>query len=270
MQAFERWKPQTLPEDQWIRHDFGSLSIVVLSINEEWRIGTYENGATECMAVRGTSENEPMDVTWERWDRDPKDSKVQFRPVFPDMPVVTRPRCVLNLSPKGKATFLVGIPAWIEILAECQGKMIPLTAIPTEKLSKTWHGTPLTGQLGYSLRTFARRNYEPDQWPPFEILSSISIVNEGEKSLPLERLFLETDHLAIFEKEDRLWSNAARIRIAAQSDDMGNITYASRPFEPNEDATEITPPQKGKVRRSTFESTFAKVFGQFHSTSEAP
>lgn len=268
MQASERWTSKNLPEDQWIRQDFGSLGIVVLSTNEEWRVGTYENGAPEGMAAEGTAEDEPMDVTWERWDRDPKDSKLQFRPVFPDMPVVARPRCVLNLSPKGKATFLVGIPAWIEILAECQGKMIPLTAIPTENLSKTWHGSPLAGQLGYSLRTFARRNYYSDQWPPFEVLCSISIVNEGEKSLPFERLYLETDHLALFEKDDRLWSNAARIRIAAQSDDMGNITYATRPFEPNEDATEITAPRKGKVRRSAFENTFAKVFGQFNSTSE--
>lgn len=268
MQASERWTSRNLPEDQWIRQDFGSLSIVVLSINEEWRIGTYENGAPEGMAAAGSTNDEPTDIIWERWDRDPKDSRLRFRPVFPDMPVVTRPRCVLNLSPKGKATFLVGIPAWIEVLAECQGKMIPLTAIPTEKLSKTWHGSPLAGQLGYSLRTFARRNYESDQWPPFEILCSISIVNEGGKSLPFDRLFLETDHLALFEKNDRLWSNAARIRIAAESDDMGNITYATRPFEPNEDATEITAPRKGKVRRSVFQNTFAKVFGQFHPNSE--
>lgn len=264
MQISERWTTRTLADGKWIRRDFGSLSLLVMNYHEEWRVATYAGGAPEGTPEYGVVADAPTDVTWQRWDHDPKDTRLQFIPAFPNMPVVARPYSVLNLSPKGKATFFVGIPAWIEVIGECQGEMLMLTEIPTETLSKTWHGSPLAGQLGFALKTFARRVFEAGQWPLLEILCPISIVNDGESTLPFDRLYLQTDHLSVFEKDDRLWSNAARIRIAATDTDMSNITYAPRPSEPNENAVEITAPRKGKIRRSTFQSTFAKVLGQFN------
>jgi hypothetical protein len=171
---------------------------------------------------------------------------------------------VLNLSPKGEATFYVGIPAWIEIVAECQGEMLLLKGLPTEELSKTWHGSPLVGKLGYSLRTYARRAFVPEEWPPLEILCVISIVNEGKMTLPFERLYFETDHLSVFENDGRLWSNAARIRAVAPESGLSNIVYAGRPMAPNENAQEVTAPRKGKVRKSTLQNTFAKVLSHFN------
>ncbi len=185
------------------------------------------------------------------------------------MPVVARPHNILHLSPKGKAAFFVGVPAVIAVLAECQGEMLRLTGIPSVHLGKTWHGTPLAGRLGYSLRTYARRIFEPDEWPRFDIVCPISIVNEGVSTTPFERLYLETGHLSIFEKDGRLWSNAARIRTAEAGSNLSDITYAPRPAAPFDDAVEITPPSMGKTRKSTIHSAFSKVLGHLNPLQES-
>lgn len=249
--------------------DFGALRLVVMNHREEWRVAILEDAAAEGVASSGRAEDAPEGVTWQRWDHDPRDTRIAFRPAFPSLPVVARPHSVLNLSPKGDASFFIGIPACIEIIAECQGAMMPLAGFPVLELSKTWHGTPLSGRLGFALRTYARRVFEPEIWPDFDIVCPISIVNDGVETLPFERLYLETDHLSVFEKDGRLWSNAARIRAGEKNADLSAITYASRPAAPYEDAFETTPPRKGRTRRSTIQSAFTKVLGTFNPLDES-
>lgn len=268
MSLSERWTPGILEDGEWIREDFGRLSIVVMNLYSEWRVAAYPGGAPEGMPRSGTAADLPAGIEWERWDHDRKDLRLQFRPAFPTTPVVARPHSVLNLSPKGQASFFVGIPASIEVLGMCQGEMLQLTGFATQVLSKTWHGTPLSGRLGCSLRTYARRVFKSEEWPEWDIVCSIGIVNEGKVTLPFERLFLETAHLSVFEKSGRLWSNAARIRVATEETNLSNITYATRPGAPNEDAVEVTAPRAGRIRRSTIHSAFAKVLGHFNPLEE--
>lgn len=267
MNVGERWIKRTLNEDEWLRADFADLSIVVINVFEEWRVAVLPD-AYKDLPVSGTFKDLPTEMVFERWDNDPKDTTLQFRPVYPPMPVVARPVSVLNLSPKGSASFFVGIPAWIEVLAECSGTLMPLTAFPTEELSKTWHGNHLAGHLGYALKTYARRVFEPELWPEYDIVCALNIVNEGEKMMPFSRLYLNTDHLSVFEGSGRLWSNAARIRAGGKIEGLSDVTYGTRPSKAYEEAAEVTEPRMGKVRRSTMGSTFSKVFGSFNLMDE--
>lgn len=164
--------------------------------------------------------------------------------------------------------FYIGVPAWIEVEAECQGTMISLTEFPTTELSKTWHGIQTSGRLGYALKTFARRVFEPEEWPEYDIICSVRIVNDGKEMLPVDKLFLQTDHLSIFEANGRLFSNAASIREGGKDGELSAVTYAGRPSKPNSDALEITPPREGKVRRSMAHTTFPRVFESFNSMDD--
>lgn len=264
MTQAERWTEHKLSDGEWLRTDFGPLSIIVLNFRSEWRIASFREGAPDGVADTGTVDSLPDDLKWERWDHHENDERLRFQPAFPPMPVVARPHFPLHFSPKGQVGFFIGVASWIEVIGECRNEMLPLTALPTTTLSRTWHGTPLAGRLGYALRTYARRVFEAEEWPQMDIVCPISLVNDGSTSMPFERLYLETDHLAVFEKDGRLWSNAARIRMGEAEDDLSNITYAPKPSAPYNDAVEITPPRKGMIRRSTMQSAFAKVLGHFN------
>lgn len=263
MNAGDRWSEHTVEDGRWIRFDFAELSLVVLKAWEEWRVALLSEEHLSLPAA-GSLEQLPTGLEWERWDNDPKDGKLRFRPTYPTLPVVARPLSVLNLSPRGTASFFIGIPAWIEVMAECQGAVIPLKAYPTEELSKTWHGTNLVGSLGYALKTYARRVFRPEEWPEHDILCPISIVNKGGDMLPFDRLYLETDHLAVFESEGRLWANAARIHSGVRNAELSDITYASRPAKPHDQGVERTPARKGYTRRSTMKTAFSSLLGSFN------
>ncbi|HEX5791184.1 MAG TPA: hypothetical protein VFY13_08515 [Luteolibacter sp.] len=263
MNGVARWSKQTLADGAWLRADFGELSMVVLNAQQEWRIARLKPGQMTLPAAGGLRDL-PDGLDWERWEHAPGDTQFHFRPTYPTLPVVARPLSVLNLAPKGAVTFFIGIPAWIEIVADCEGNAVPLTAFPTIELSKTWHGTPLAGHLGFALKTRARRVFEPAGWSEYEIACPISLANDGEAMLPFNRLYLETDHLSVFEHEGLLWSNAARIRSADAQAELSDITYAKRPAKPYDAAVEITPPRKGRARKSTMRSAFNKVLDSFN------
>ena len=38
MSYSDRWSTQSLPDGEWIRKDFGGLSILVMNYHEEWRV----------------------------------------------------------------------------------------------------------------------------------------------------------------------------------------------------------------------------------------
>lgn len=267
MSSGERWKKRTLSDGEWLRADFSGLAIVVANCYEEWRIAVLPESHRD-LPAGGVIGDLPAELVFERWDNAPKDSALRFRPTYPPMPVVARPVSILNLSPKGSASFFVGIPAWIEVVAECSGKMTPLRAFATEELSKTWHGSPLSGSLGYALKTYARRSFDPALWPEHDIVCAINVVNDGTEMMPFNRLYLQTDHLSVFEGEGRLWSNATRIRTDGKADAPSDVTYGARPAKPYDEAVEVTEPRKGKVRRSTMGSTFSRVLGSFNLMGE--
>jgi len=262
MAASERWHERTLNDGEWLREDFGGLTLIVHSLLEEWRVAAFYG--EEAKRLEGMT-SPPEDLPWQRWDRGPGDVKLRFRPIFPDRPVIVRPRAPLHLSPRAKALFYIGIPAFIELNAHSEGEYERLHAWPSEVPSNTWHGTPLAGTLCYAVRTRARRRYIDEDWQQMSIIVTIEIVNSGTKILPFERLFLETVHLSVFERNRRLWSNHARIRTSDKDAMLSGIVFSSKPVEGAAEAVELTQPKHGKVRRSILREAFSTFFGSFQS-----
>lgn len=266
MTISSRWHDRTLAEGEWTRFDIGELTIIVRSIYEEWRLAIFR-GEERAKLSDDPATPPSDDWSWERWDRAPDDKKLYFRPAFPDRPVITKPRSTLHLSAQGRTHFYVGVPAFIDVHADCEGVMTKLTTIPSVPLSNTWHGTPMAGTLCYASRTRARRYYDPSEWPPEEILCTFDIINERSTTLPFERLYLDTGHLAVFEKDENLWANACRIRVEKTSESLSDITYATKPSAPNDDAEELTPPRAGRSRRSKLSDAFRPILDPFHAFS---
>jgi hypothetical protein len=254
----DRWQERTLQDGEWLCLRFGGLTLVVLSTLGEWRVAPMTGGQLESLKE---SAMPPDDLPWQRWDRGRDDVKLQFRPVFPDRPLIIRPRSPLNLSPRAKALFYVGIPAFIELSAHSEGQYERLAAWPSDPPSNTWHGSPIDGKLCYSVKTRARRQFIPEDWQELSIISTIEIANSGSHTMPFERLFLETGHLAVFEHHDRLWANHARIRTGEKDDTLSGMVFSGKPFGEAAGGIELTPPRLGRVRRSMLTQAFSTFLG---------
>lgn len=258
MFASDRWQERILQDGEWLCARFGGLTLVVHSLLDEWRVASLHGDQCGCLKDVAMP---PEDLPWQRWDRGPRDEKIQFRPVFPDRPVIIRPRSPLNLSPRAKALFYVGIPAFIELHAHSEGQYERLAAWPTDPPSNTWHGTPIDGRLCYAVKTRARRQFTPEDWQELSIISTIEIANSGSHTMPFERLFFETGHLAVFEHLGRLWANHARIRTGEKDDTLSGMVFGGKPFGDAAGGIELTPPRLGRVRRSMLTQAFSTFLG---------
>ncbi|GAA5482335.1 DUF432 domain-containing protein [Haloferula sargassicola] len=257
------WNERRLEDGDWLRADFVDLTLLVFSTLEEWRVAAV--GPERRSELEGLEKGDrlPEGLPWERWDRGPEDRGLNFRPVFPDRPVIVRPRAPLHLSPRAKAVFYLGIPAWIELSADLERTRRVLSSWPSVRLSNSWHGVPTQGELCYASRTHARRRYTTEEWSEFDIATTVEISNQSENTLPFERLFFETDHLALFLHGSRLWANHARIRASEGADELNGVAFSPKPYGPAADARIISAARRGIVRRSILRSAFSTVLGTF-------
>ncbi|MBL47911.1 MAG: hypothetical protein CMP28_03040 [Roseibacillus sp.] len=253
------WEPRELAQDRWFRTTIGPLNLILLRRFDEWRVGTVDLAQFSELPESGHRKDLPSSIEWERWDCDDDDSLLHLLPSFPEWPIVAKPNTSLTIAPYGHALFYVGIPASIEVRGQCSGEMRRLTLVPTDSLSKTWHGDRSEGEPCYSLRTRARRHFDPEDWLEHDVIVAVDLVNEGEESFEFERLFLDLGHFSIFHHGGRLWSNACRIRITEDEEEGNDITYAPKPLDPATDATEVAHARAGKTRRSKLRRAFASV-----------
>ena len=249
---------------RWFHSNLGPLSITLLRHYDEWRVSTSCAKEHGIHGDEGKSEDLPDTLEWQRWDCHDDDSRICLTPALPNLPVIAKPNTSLSIAPGGNALFYIGIPMDLEIQGECGGNLHKLISIPSETLSKTWHGDRSAGEVCYSLKTRARRNFDPSEWLDHDIIISVDLHNESQDTFEFERLFLDLGHFSIFSHEKRLWTNACRIRITENDEEGNDITYDSTPISPADSGQEVSPAREGKTSRSTLRRAFASVIDVIH------
>ncbi len=253
------WTEQTLTPGHWICQKFGPLTVVILNQHDEWRL-CHWLGEAPISVGSGTSDELPDDLTWQRWNCTPEDDRFLIQPTFPDLALIAQPKSPLILSPKSEALFYLGIPAFLDIQASHNEILRSLTTIPTQQLTKTWHGTRRKGDPCYTLRTRARRHFETGKWPSHDIICAVEIQNLSSEDFEFEKLYLETGHLGVFshgEQNHQLWGNACRIKINKIDSHSHDVTFAPAPLSPANTAQEICSPLKGHTRKGNFKHAFS-------------
>jgi hypothetical protein len=122
--------------------------------DEVWLGHRYRDGAVEGHSY--LDEKPPADLEWARWAPKNNPDTINIMPVFPDLPMVISSEYPLKVASGSNITIYTRIPVWIRISAgRNAGTLIEL---PTVKLSRTWFGTPMEGELCYWSTTKARRS----------------------------------------------------------------------------------------------------------------
>ncbi len=245
----------SIPNDSFRGFRIGSLSILLVNQNDEWRYSSWL-GETPNLPDKGHIDELSEDYDWIRWDNAEGDEKVQFTPAFPELPLIARPHGIINIPPKCSALFHIGIPASIKILAECAGDMTELANLPTQSLSKTWHGNQHKGAPCFALRTNARRRIEKLQCYTNDIICQVDVQNSSSEVTSFDRLYLETDHLAIYAKGEQLWASACRIKVKEAEEKFTRIIFSNTPLAPANDSNRLVEPAHGKTQKSSLFNVF--------------
>jgi hypothetical protein len=130
--------------------------------------------------------------------------------------------------------------------------------MPTVKLSRTWFGTPVDGELCYYATTKARRDLSRADKKPYVVTCPILISNKSHEELNFERFCFRVERLSMYEHRDELWADETRI-IYQGEDLRSDVIMTGRLPEGIKKNQLLAKPRK-QIKKSLATRTFKRLF----------
>jgi hypothetical protein len=206
------WGELTFRDDEVVQYrSVGDLHIWLKSKDSEFWIGHRHSAGT---SGEEYSEHPPEDLEWARWAVKPAGTHLKLLPVFPDLPIVVYSEHPLKVQTGTSIQIFTRIPAWVRIgLSKADYTLVEL---PSVKLSRTWFGTPVEGELCYWSATKARRSLSNVESKPYLINCPIRITNKAKEDLDFTKFCYRVDQLNIYEVAQSLWADETLINFQGE------------------------------------------------------
>lgn len=245
------WGPHTIAGDETLPIKVGPLRLWFRFRNGEVWIA----GAPKEAGVREVVES-PGDEHWGRWAAGENARTVRLVPVFPDRPIVVEPELNFRLLRQAEARVYVRVALWVRVEVGDTG--VTLLEIPTIRMSDTWFGGFIDGELCYWLPTTARRQIGPEHFEPHLAVCPLQLANHSAGELNVEKITLRVPHLSIFARDGGgFWADVARVRY--EGDELGSsIDMTGEPPSDALAATLVTRPRI-PIQRNFRTRTFARL-----------
>ena len=253
--ASDFWKNHSLDEDESVQHlTLGDLHLWMKARKQEIWIGQrYEKDSTDSY-----TDQPPEDLEWSRWATKESVTDLNVSPVFPDLPIVVFSEYPLKVLPGTSIDIYTRIPIWIRI---CLGKTdYVLLELPTVKLSRTWFGTPVEGELCYWSTTKARRSLLNVEKKPYLVNCPIKIINKATEDLNFEKFCYRVELLKIHDCENELWADETLISYQGE-ELLSDITMTGRLPKGMAEGTVVSGP-RSKTSKNLAIRTFHKLFDE--------
>lgn len=248
------WGDKTLEEGEMEFVSIGNLCLWLLFKDADLWIGYQYITSGELTETDDL--DPPEDLDWSRWAMEGGIRKIQLLPVFPDMPLVVKSEYLLKISSGTKIQVFARIPIWIQI--SIPRNNYQLIELPIVKLSRTWFGTPLEGELCYHATTKARRSLSKVEPKPYLANCPIQVSNKSGEELNFENFCYRVERLSIYEHENALWADETRIIYHGESLNSDVIMTGKLP-EGISQKHLLSKPRK-KIQKSLATRTFKRLF----------
>jgi len=198
----------------------GSLDLWVKKADDEWLIAYTQviEDLDNKKSIIAKPQKKPEGLGWNRF--------VIVVPVLQDRAIVVGSETPVKILPGNKALFFMSIPIWVHVYVG-ENKKVMLTEIPTIVLSNTWFGDPMTGELGYSLSTNARRSIKELRISPQRAVCPVWVKNDTPSQLDFQRLSVHVEHLRVYRGSKRLWTNEVQVDFFGE-DQPSHIDFSDK------------------------------------------
>lgn len=261
-------REQVVLDGEYRALKIGDLCLIIAKRYTEWHISEYR-GQVMPFPDYGSLSNLPLDLSWIRWEASDDDSVFLINPSLPNLPVISQPSSPVSLPPGAQARFFIGVPAYIKVMAKCNGSFIELATFPMVTLSYTWKGVPkgerestTRGEVCVSLQTKARRVFDQESFSAGSIICTIEISNHKKTPIQFSRIRLDTAHLFLYLSEHNAWANYCRYDLYENSE-LDTIIYASGPPREAGRNVEISPPRVRESRPERKSGALDMLVDQF-------
>jgi hypothetical protein len=225
-------KHQIMPGEHRILSDENFL-IVVKREKEGWVILNMENPTSE--------KPEEPDFTTGEYFQTGKSNSIFIAPSLPEKPLVFK-GSKLHVSPGLKLTFFLKIPLTVQVyFSKVQTENL-LKEIPVRRLSDTWFGEPFGGEPAFALGTDFFQSPDEINLSPYEAICPVTILNNSQSVLEVERLIIRTENLALYKNENKIVTSQLAIEYKGK-DIISSASYHYTKAFHGEKAEMITKPR---------------------------
>ena len=250
------WGTYTCEEDVFYMWQAGPLKVWCKRSSLEWQL------AHELIEDEELSEHlwqrldqEPENVSWQKWTFSKPHENVVFRPVMSDRPLVVKTLTPTHIPAGMEAVFYVNIPLCAMVETRNDSETTELMSISSVTLSNTWFGNNFEGDLCYALKTRAVRLAKDAKPQTHRALCPIFIANRAHETLPLQKICIHARYLNIYASESQFWTD--RISVSFHGKGIpSKVHYGSAP------PSELKDPVLICKAPEHYESGFFKTLGQ--------
>lgn len=214
------WTPREVPGGSSLHLALGPLGMTLGHGADEWLLAldATEEAASESDRCSFRIRKGLADESDERFVYAGDSSRVRVSPLLADRPVVIRPRQPVFLMGGQTITLYLSTPVWLKI--EIADPPVLLKEIPVLRLSDTWFGASTReGELCYAGRTQARHNLAELPQRAHRAISPMTIRNESDRPVPLEKVSLPVPLLSLYGADDgSLWTQRVNLTLESQAD----------------------------------------------------
>jgi len=240
--------------DQKVQYaTIGDLHIWLKTQNEEVWIA---HGYTDEFKGRPKTDGPPEEITWGRWADKSAAEEVNILPVYPDKPLIVHSEYPLKVNAGTKIQIYSRIPVWVRIsIPESEYQLIEL---PTVKLSRTWFGSPIEGELCYHATTKARRDLSLVDKKPYVVSCPILIHNKSDTELDFEHFCLRVERLSMYQHDGDFWADETQ--IVYHGEDLNSDIIMTGKLPEGIDKSKLLSKPRKQIHKSLATRTFKRIF----------
>jgi len=217
------WGEFTFSLEQQRCWRIGERAIILKRFENEWNSWNLETDteSDEAIMVGDLAECTAIEeAKFGRYLQQNTSDTVQILPLLADRSVVARPDTPLTLLAGEKSRLYVSTPVWFS--AKLLPKGESLLDLAFWRPSDSWFGpSTRVGQICYAKYTAARVQLNNIEQRPHRAITPITVVNNHDKSLTIERINVPVTLLHLYADEaNQLWTTGISVHRDRQSDNV--------------------------------------------------
>lgn len=192
----------------------GQRRICVQRKSAEWLVWneeTEDESFEELVLEKAISTDSTIDNLPQRYLVKNTQKCLTVKPLLANRSFIVRPNSTLNILPGEQIELYVSSPLWLAFYDH--GGPLPISDLPFWRPSDSWFGpNTMVGELCYSKYTEAKVTLDNIQKRSHRAITTISISNEHDELLAIERISLPTPFLNLYvDATHQFWTDKVNL-----------------------------------------------------------
>lgn len=190
---------------------FGDLAILIKRLGQGWIIHSFK---------KDEEETEGGDFYLTGVSND-----LYLEPALQTKPLVFKGNG-LSVLPEAEFNFFLKIPLVFQFYHTKKTAKNLIVEISSLRLSDTWFGEPQSGESAYAMGSKYFLDLDDLQTEYFEAICPISMKNNSDKTLELQRLIIRVENLILYQVNNRIFTSLVKLEYKGK-ETMSSAHYVA-------------------------------------------